>query len=613
MEASGSYGGLMLVVAVSFIIPIVLLKLRLRVVPVVVAEIIAGLILGNSGFQVVGKSNWLDLLSLLGFIYLMFLSGLEIDFSSLRGRNQPSRKAYNPLVVAITIFTGIFLVSSVISIVLASLGYVNQLFLTTLIISTVSLGVVVPVLKERQLLSSPLGQTLLFVTVLADFFTMILLAVYVSSLSNNKMDMLLLVSFFIVLAVVYYVIRYLASNKIFKILRESSVQFGTRAIFTLLLSVVFLSEKLGVENILGAFLAGVIVSMLKPQKAFVHQLESFGYGFLIPVFFVMVGVRLDLRPLLEDPKMLTLIPLLLLLMFLAKFIPMLLLKRWYSFRDVVSSALLLSSKLSLVIAAATLALELHIIDSQLHGAFILVAIVSCLLFPVLFNKLASPPVIARRSIAFIGLNHISIPVISELLKDSTYLIKIYTSNKDLYLNVVSGKEQRFKDQLVHVNQLTIEELEGHHAFEADSIIVVTNKDNINNLIGTYVRAMAGKHLILRIEDPDLYKQLRDQGVEVFSTLYAAQRVLKALIESPGALRLLEEDDNQLAEIEIRQFRWTGKKLKDIPWPPNLLVMRIYRNHSAIIPNGGTVIQFADRLLLCGEASAIEEFRQIFIS
>ena len=92
---------------------------------------------------------------------------------------------------------------------------------------------------------------------------------------------------------------------------KGTVQIGTRAVFTLIIVLVGLSETVGAENILGAFLAGVLVSLLSPNQELIHKLDSFGYGFLIPIFFVMIGVELDIWSLFGDKKLLLLIPLLL--------------------------------------------------------------------------------------------------------------------------------------------------------------------------------------------------------------------------------------------------------------------------------------------------------------
>src|SRR5690606_25452549 len=136
--------------------------------------------------------------------------------------------------------------------------------------------------------------------------------------------------------------------------RKSTSQMGTRAVFALILLLVVMSESLGVEMILGAFLAGVIVSLMTPNKQFKHQLESFGYGFLIPIFFVMIGVKMDLGELFADTKILLFIPLLVAAIFLSKVVPSLILRKWYPWRIVFASGILLSSTLSLVIAAAAI-------------------------------------------------------------------------------------------------------------------------------------------------------------------------------------------------------------------------------------------------------------------
>ncbi|MCZ8521868.1 MULTISPECIES: cation:proton antiporter domain-containing protein [Paenibacillus] len=607
MEHS-SIGSLILVVLISFLIPILLYQLRLKVLPVVVAEIAAGILIGKSGLQLVGENDWLEILSLLGFIYLMFLSGLEIDFSSFKPRSPKTSGSLQPVVVAVIVFSGIFLTSGALSTLLYAAGLVNQVGMTTLIICTISLGVVVPVLKERRMLSTPLGQILLLVTVLADLFTMVLLAVYVSARSRNMVDMLMLCLFFVIVFAVYYSIRKLASGKWVKNLQGSSVQFGTRGIFALLLAIVFLSESLGVENTLGAFLAGVMVSLMRPSVSFTHQLESFGYGFLIPIFFVMVGVKLDLAPLLSDRRIWILIPLLLVLMFLAKLIPMFYLKKWFTSRETVSAALLLSSKLSLVIAAATLALELNMIDERMHGAFILSAILSCLLFPVLFNRLTPQPEVSVPSVSIVGMNHITLPAAADLRRDKIYEIRLFSASGrsqeipagDTAEERVSGMEQEEAD-LAALNSAGV--------FHSEILVFATSQDEVNMRLGMYARNQGGKRIIVRIESPHKQQEALSQGFEVFSTLFASRMVLRAQIENPGALQFIAEQE-PLGEVTIQRMMYSGWLLKDLPMPPNLLVLRIYRGQSYLIPHAHTEILFGDRLLVSGEGVSVEQFRQM---
>ncbi len=92
MEHHTSVLSLMVVVAIAFFVPLLLQRFKLKALPVVVAEIIAGIFVGKSGFNIIEPDIWLQVLSTLGFIFLMFLSGLEIDFSIFK---QKGKKKYD--------------------------------------------------------------------------------------------------------------------------------------------------------------------------------------------------------------------------------------------------------------------------------------------------------------------------------------------------------------------------------------------------------------------------------------------------------------------------------------------------------------------------------------
>lgn len=600
MENSTSLTSLMIVVAIAFLVPILLHQLKLRALPVVVAEIVAGLVIGKSGFDLVTEDQWLSLLSLLGFIYLMFLSGVEIDFSSFR-KTGGRGKEPNPLVISILIFVLILLLSYGLSYGLMLLGFVTEPYLMTLIIATISLGVVMPVLKEKKMMDTGLGQTVLLVTVISDFVTMILLAVYLSALAHDVTKMLLLLLFFLLVFVFYFFFRRFTNKGWFAILGKGTVQLGTRAVFALILLFVVMSETLGVENILGAFLAGVIVSLLMPNREFAHQLDTFGYGFLIPIFFVMVGVNLDLWSLFADPSILLLIPLLIFAIFISKMIPSLLLNIWYPWRKVLGSGLLMSSTLSLVIAASTIALEMGIIDEHLHGALILVAILTCLLFPVLFNKVYPNEADKRTRVSIVGINHVTMPVTRDLIKEG-YDIRLYTSQ--------TGSEEERSNwnpetagQSLKVEEVTLDsrELEERGVYDTDIIVFGSMDDDANIRLAEHAGSLGLERIIVRVEDPEKQEMAQRQGMAVFSTLYASRILLKALIEHPSAVKLITQQDDSLQEIRMNNPAYHNSFLRDLSFLKRVLVLRIYRGESFIIPHGNTQIQVGDRLLASGEA------------
>ncbi len=591
---------LMIVVSVAFLIPITLHHFRLRVIPVVVAEIIAGLVIGKSGFNIVAEDPWLELLSMFGFIFLMFLSGLEIDFNSFKKQRRTSKQEVNPVVAAILVFIGIMALSTALAFLIVGMGLADDPFLMIIIIATISLGVVVPVLKEQRIIDTSFGQIILLIAVISDLVTMIMLAVYISSLSQDMEKMLLLILFFVLVVGIYFFVKYFSKGKVFEVLRKGTVQIGTRAVFALILLFVVLSATFNVEIILGAFLAGVIVSLLAPNKEFVHQLDSFGYGFLIPIFFVMVGVNLDLWSLFEDLSVLIFIPMLLIAIFISKILPVLVLKRWFSWRKVLSSGVLLASTLSLVIAAATVAQEVGIITETMEGALILTAVVSCFIFPIIFSKIFPKIEPKKQVVAIVGANHITLPVSQDLKKEG-YEVELYSAQPP----TDESKEEKYsRFPLIEVESLDISPLTEHGFFDADVVVMGTMDDQVNMFLAKHAKSLGIERIIVRTEDPDKQAEMQEEGFVVLSPLYASRTLLKALIEHPSAVKLITQHDDSIQEVQMNNPSYHNVYLKDMPFIGEALVLRIYRGESFIIPHGTTQIQLNDRLLVSGEVQHI---------
>jgi Kef-type K+ transport system membrane component KefB/Trk K+ transport system NAD-binding subunit len=604
-----SMTSLMLVVGIAFLIPILLLRFNLKVIPVVVAEIIAGIIIGKSGFNIIKSDPYLELLSLLGFIFLMFLSGLEIDFSSFtqkKERREKKENEINPLKVSLFVFLGILGISFLLSYILTALGFISDPYFMTLIISTISLGVVVPVLKEKKLMKTKYGQTILLIAVISDFVTIVLLAVYVATLSDDATNALWLLVLFGLVFVSYFLIRFFYKGKLYKPLKEGTVQLGTRAVFALILLFVALSETLGAENILGAFLAGVIVSLLSPKREFVHQLDSFGYGFLIPIFFVMVGVNLDIWSLFSNPKILLFIPLLLFALFISKMVPLLFLRKWFSWKEVFAGGVILTSTLSLVIAASTIALQLGIINETLNSSFIIVAILSCFIFPVIFSKMIPKVTSEKETVSIIGSNGITLPISLDLQRDG-YDVKLYGSKPS---KEDAGEESVNKNyfSIQEVPALEINDLQEHHAFESSVIVLGTSYDQLNIEFAKHAKSLGIERIIIRVENIELHEELRNEGFLIFSTIYATRTLLKALVESPSAVQLMTQNDESIQEIEIQNPHYNNVLLRNLPFLGRALILRIYRGDNYLIPHGDTSLEVGDRILVSGSVEHIRAMK-----
>jgi CPA2 family monovalent cation:H+ antiporter-2 len=612
MEQHASVTSLLIVVLVAFLTPLIMHRFKLSFLPVVVAEIIMGLIIGKTGFNLIQPDMWIETLSTLGFIFLMFLSGLEIDFTAFAGNKKKEKlpngkNVPNSFLISSVIFVGIFGLSLFLSYLFVWTGFMENAFLMTLIISTISLGVVVPTLKEANLMKKSIGQTILLVAVIADLVTMILLAVFVSLYSEGQGSMWLLLILFVAGVGFYFVGKYFRHRTYLETMSKGTVQIGTRAVFTLIIVLVGVSESVGAENILGAFLAGVLVSLLSPNADLVHKLDSFGYGFLIPIFFVMVGVNLDVWSLFEDPKVLYLIPLLLIALFISKIVPVYLMRFWYDTKTVLASGFLLTSTLSLVIAAATIGERIEVIDAQMSGALILVAVITSIITPIAFKKLfpAQLDEDPKKTVAFIGANQLTLPATLELNK-ALYETTLYHIKQDKIEKQVS--ESVFN--IVELESYTVEDMKKHNIFEVDILVVTTGDEAVNSDIATFAKEYGVERVIARAETPELDEALKSHGVEVFSVLLSTKSLLRALIESPSVMNILTNQETALYQINMKNRLYNGIELRNFPFTGDVIFVRIFRGKDSIVPHGDSELQLDDRLIVTGSREYVDELKMI---
>ena len=398
MDEARSFAPLLVVVMLAFMVPLLLSSVRERLaIPIVVGEIVGGMIVGRSGFGWVLPDNVaLDLLKELGFVFLMFLSGMEIDFRSL-SRTDPHQlrePRCSPLSLAVLNFGATLLLAGGFAWGLKWIGATTDPWMMGLILSTTALGVVLPVLKEAGLSQTLFGQTILLATVIADFVTMFLISVLVAVISRGLtaeilLVFLLFVAFFFATRFGSFLSRIGSLQRIIEELSHATAQIKVRAAFSTLLIFVVLAESLGIEIIVGAFLAGAIVALLRTpeDRELSSQLEAIGFGFFVPIFFIMVGVDFNLPALLSSTAALLSVPLLLFAAIAVKIIPALVFLLNHTWREALAAGILLCPRLSLIIAAAAIGTKLGVIDESVNAAIVLVAIVTVTASPLAFFRL----------------------------------------------------------------------------------------------------------------------------------------------------------------------------------------------------------------------------------
>ncbi|HAR5307082.1 TPA: monovalent cation:proton antiporter family protein [Staphylococcus aureus] len=603
---------LVIVVLAAFLTPIIVNRLNINFLPVVVAEILMGIVIGNSFLNIVERDSILNILSTLGFIFLMFLSGLEIDFKAFKkdkrarqGQNDDESSIPGHLNLALTVFAFIMIISILLAYVFKWLGLVDDVLLMVIIISTISLGVVVPTLKEMNIMRTTIGQFILLVAVLADLVTMILLTVY-GAINGQGGSTIWLIGILVVFTAISYILGVQFKRMSFlQKLMDGTTQIGIRAVFALIILLVALAEGVGAENILGAFLAGVVVSLLNPDEEMVEKLDSFGYGFFIPIFFIMVGVDLNIPSLIKEPKLLIIIPILIVAFIISKLIPVMFIRRWFDMKTTIASAFLLTSTLSLVIAAAKISERLNAISAETSGILILSAVITCVFVPIIFKKLFPVPDEFNRKIevSLIGKNQLTIPI-AQNLTSQLYDVTLY------YRKDLSNRRQLSDDiTMIEIADYEQDVLERLGLFDRDIVVCATNDDDINRKVAKLAKAHQVERVICRLESTTDDTELVDSGIEIFSSYLSNKILLKGLIETPNMLNILSNVETSLYEIQMLNYKYENIQLRNFPFGGDIIFVRIIRNNESIVPHGDTQLRYGDRLIVTGAKEYVDELKQ----
>jgi Kef-type K+ transport system membrane component KefB len=156
-----------------------------------------------------------------------------------------------------------------------------------------------------------------------------------------------------------------------------------------------LAERFGLESILGAFLAGVVVSVVDRDSTshpfFRAKLEAVGFGFVIPVFFVSSGIKLDLQGLLDSPSALLRVPVFLVALLVMRGVPALLYVRTLGRRPALAAALLQATSLPFIVAATQIGVELGNLSAVTAAAIVSAGLLSVLIFPAVALSLLREP------------------------------------------------------------------------------------------------------------------------------------------------------------------------------------------------------------------------------
>lgn len=373
---------LILIMSIAVLAPLLAYGVsRWLPVPLVIFEIVLGVLVGPDVLGWAHSTEVIDVLSELGLAMLIFLAGYEIQFARVKG--DTLKRSVWAWVAALGLGLGLGLL-------LSGGGFDKGVYIGTALTST-ALGTILPVLRDSGDLQGRFGSVMMAMGAVGEFGPIIAMALLLSGRAPGQSAALLIGFAVLTAGAVFWALRPKPpwfSRVIAKTL-HSSAQFAVRLVVLILVAFLALSEVLGLDVLLGAFAAGLITRLVlhgaapESSETVLSKVEAMGFGFLVPLFFVVTGIEFDLDALLGGGWALLLLPLFLLLFLVVRGIPMwLLAPRDLGRRDRSALVLFGSTALPLVVAITTLGVQDGKLGSGEAAALVGAGMVSVLVFPL---------------------------------------------------------------------------------------------------------------------------------------------------------------------------------------------------------------------------------------
>ena len=385
---------LVLIVSIAVLSPFISdLAKRWTRIPGVVIEIALGMVIGPHVLGWAHLDEVIDVLAEMGLVFLIFLAGFEIDPDEVKGR--PVRLAVQGWMVSLAL--GI-----VVAVALHALDVTSGIRFVAIALTTTAIGTLLPILGDAGVLQTKLGANVLASGAMGELGPIVAISVALTSDTPGRTTVVLLVFVAIALLVGWLATRDARPRTVALIARtlHSSGQLGVRICVLLCLLLVWTAAEFGLDVLLGAFAAGMVARLFLVQHSSVadaeaaghasvfdhreevqHRIEALGFGFFIPLFFVVSGVRLDLDALFA-PIELVKVPLFLVLFLVVRGLPALLYRDDLPRHDVQALALLQAAALPLLVVITTIGVETGNMRSDNAAGLVGAGLVSVVVFPL---------------------------------------------------------------------------------------------------------------------------------------------------------------------------------------------------------------------------------------
>jgi Trk K+ transport system NAD-binding subunit len=362
---------------------------------------------------------------------------------------------------------------------------------------------------------------------------------------------------------------------------------------------VVLAEMLGAELILGAFLGGVLASLLsgKREENLRYKLDAIGFGFFVPLFFIFVGIQFDLQAFLEEPKAWVLLPELLVSAFGIKILSSLIFKWKYSWRQTLASGMLLSARLSLIIAASSIGLSIGAISESTNAAIILIAASTATIAPLTFNTLKSKDDDRRRRIMLIyGSGELAFQVARDLSAHGEEIC--FVENDAQAIEKIQKQGFSLREGKGNLTGC----FDTLPAADIEAFLALAENDEDNLVACRAARARGIEHVLVFVTAPLLLPEFRKIGVQALTPLVHRSSLLALMARNESMFELLTSttDEHDMRELILTNPDLVGKRVDEVQLPGEMLILAIRRDDEMVVPHGGTRLAMGDRLTVLGD-------------
>lgn len=373
--------GLVLIPLLAVAAPLLARGVRRAVrVPIIVFELLLGIIAGPAVLGWVAPGIVLERLSDLGLVMLFFMAGMEIDFRAIAGR--PLLRASLGWVISLALGIGVGLL----------IAPAESMIIIGIALSSTALGTLMPILRDAGELATPFGRMVTAIGSVGEFLPLIAISVLLST-RRAPVAAVILIAFVVLAALVVFIAHRASHGRLHAFVRatlHTSEQFGVRFVLLLVAGLVGLSLVLDLDMLLGAFIAGavwrIIMSRAPEQdaEAVSTKLEAIAFGFLVPLFFIYTGVTFDLTSLLASPTALVLVPVLLVALLVIRGVAaQFSVPAGAGLRERTAVGLLAATGLPIIVAVAAIGVDEGVLSSAIAAALVGAGMLSVLLYPLI--------------------------------------------------------------------------------------------------------------------------------------------------------------------------------------------------------------------------------------